>query len=69
MDKQQAFKALVSTLNDRTQNAEVRAGAARGLGHIGGPDACAELAKAVNDRTQNAEVRTAAAEALGRAAG
>lgn len=68
MNPQQALATLITTLNDRTQNVEVRAGAASGLGHAGGAEARAVLAQVVTDRTQNVTVRTAAAEALGRAA-
>ncbi|WP_295460780.1 HEAT repeat domain-containing protein [uncultured Pseudomonas sp.] len=69
MDKQGAIDLLITTLNDRTMAAEVRVGAAAGLGHIAAYDVRAALAKVVQDRTGAQEVRAAAAKALGQAAG
>ena len=67
MEQNLAITALIDTLSERTQNTEVRAGAASGLGYAGGQRAREALAKVMNDRTENVNVRTAAAEALGRA--
>lgn len=69
MDKQGAIDLLIATLNDRTTAAEVRVGAAAGLGHIASHEVRDALAKLLKDRTTAQEVRAAAAEALGRAAG
>jgi HEAT repeat protein len=63
-----AINALISTLNDKFIPNEVRAGAARGLGHAGGAAARGELLKIMEDRFAPADVRAAAAEALGHAA-
>lgn len=66
MEQNQAVTALIDILHERTQNTDVRAGAARGLGHVGGPRAREALAKVMTERTENVDVRAAAAEALGR---
>lgn len=60
---QEALDALIDALYNGS-HAAVRAGAAEGLGIIGGERARAVLIKAITDGS-HAEVRAAAAKALG----
>ncbi|ODV42451.1 hypothetical protein AWV79_27240 [Cupriavidus sp. UYMMa02A] len=62
----EAFSKLIETLHNAASPL-VRAGAAEGLGIIGGKVARAELIKAL-DEAASPEVRAAAAKALGQAA-
>lgn len=63
--QQEAFDTLTKTLHNEASPL-VRAGAAEGLGIIGGEAARAELIKALT-QAASPEVRAAAAKALGQA--
>lgn len=67
MDVRQAMNALINLMDNGLMPEPVRAGAAEGLGLIGGSEARAALAKIMEDGLKPPSLRAAAARALGMA--
>ncbi|WP_122521588.1 MULTISPECIES: HEAT repeat domain-containing protein [Pseudomonas] len=68
MKSEEAIKELIKILEDGLKTESLRAAAAEGLGHAGGPVACKALSKIMKDGLKTDSLRIVAAKALGAAA-